>query len=393
MSKATSPSAVGQSRRPRSGRLMAKAVVFQIIAFSVLLLGLRQQLWSSIVAGLIVIAAVLILVPFKKLNLLDRASRRARFRRRARTRATNSTLPTDLVPLGEWVPGLAVKQTRSARGEDVGVITDGSSWTALLGISSDDNLFADRDDRIDLAALQGLTVQDDIVFAALQVITFTVPAPAAVMLTPDSLALASYGQILAKGQLPPAVRRSWIGVRLDPRLCLEAVASRGASDEGIYATLRFGLHRVQSALKRQGITTHELTALEISDVLATTSGSTPDFGAQRSSEGWDHWWCDGFVHCGRQITSWGAEPSVGYQQLLDALAGAPIIFGVTSYTLDRWDHAAGAVRVVGPNPDAAQSAMAELTHRLGAGLVIAPSGGDQVPALLATVPLGREVMA
>ena len=393
MSKAASSSAAARPGRSRSGRLLGRAVVWEIVLAVVVLLALYRQIWSLVAAVLVVIAAVLILVPFRGLNLVDRLLRRARFRQRVRRKDANSTLPTDLVPLGEWVTGLAVKQTRSARGDDVGVITDGSSWTALLGISSDDNLFADRDDSIDLDALRGLTVQDDIVFAALQVITFTVPAPASVMLTPDSQAPASYGQILAAGQLPPAVRRTWIGVRLDPRLCLEAIASRGASDEGIYATLRFGLHRVQSALKRQGIVTHELTALEINDVLATTSGSTPDFGAQRSSEGWDHWWCDGFVHSGRQITSWGAEPSVGYQQLLDALAGASAIFGVTAYTLDRWDHTAGAVRVVGPNQQAAQAAMAELVNRLGNTVSFAPSGGDQVPALLGTVPLGREVVA
>ena len=108
------------------------------------------------------------------------------------------------------MPGLTVNQTRSARGDDVGVITDGSSWTALLGVSSDNNLFADRDDHIDLSALRGLTVQDDIVFAALQVITYTVPAPASVMLMPGSPAIQSYAQIPSDA-VPPAVRRTWIG--------------------------------------------------------------------------------------------------------------------------------------------------------------------------------------
>lgn len=387
------PAAASPTATPRSragSPLLGRAVVWEITVLAIVLLALTRNLAGYIAAGVLLVAAVVLLVPFGGLTLLDRMARRTRFRRRTKERAENPALPTDLVPLGVWVPGLTVNQTRSARGDDVGVITDGESWTALLGVSSDDNLFADRDDRIDLSALHGLTVQDDIVFAALQVISYTVPAPSRVMLMPGSQAIESYLQIAAS-DVPPAVRRTWIGVRLDPRLCLEAVASRGASNDGIYATLRFGLHRVQSALKRQGITTHELTAMEINDVLALTAGSAPDFGAVRTQEAWDHWTCDGFAHCGRRITGWGAEQSAGYQLLLDALSGANIVFGVTSFTLNRWDKAAGGVRVVAPTSQQATAAMDAIQTRLGAHLGFSPAGGDQVPAMLGTVPLGREV--
>ncbi len=371
-------------------RLLGTAVTWESIAAVVVLGVLVRHPGGYAIASLVLIAAVALGIPFGRITGVQRIARRLHFGRRARNKGANPALPVDMVPLGEWVPGLTVSQTRSARGDDVGVITDGSSWTALLGISSDNNLFADRDDSIELAALRGLTVQDDIVFAALQVITYTVPAPATVMLSGNSAAAASYTQILHE-PVPPAVRRTWIGVRLDPRLCLEAVASRGASNDGIYATLRFGLHRVQSALKRQGITTHELTALEIYDVLALTAGASPDFGEVRSTESWTHWDCDGFAHCGRQITGWGSDPSAGYQAVLNALGSARVIFGVASYTLDRTDHATGGVRVVSPTAGAATAAMgaiqAELSSRVGFG----PAGGDQVPAMLATVPLGREV--
>lgn len=393
MGKSDNP---GQAPAPRHswvGRRLRRAVVWEIVLVAVVLLALTRQPVALAGAAVLLIAAVVLGIPFKGITWLERLRRRGRFRRRSHDRAKNPALPTDLVPLGEWVPDLAVSQTRSARGNDVGVITDGLSWTALLGISSDDHLFADRNDRIDLSALNGLTVQDDIVFAALQLITYTVPAPATVMLTPGSPAIESYAQILGGHRVPPAVRRTWIGVRLDPRLCLEAIASRGASNEGIYATLRFGLHRVQSALKRQGITTHELTALEINDVLALTAGSAPDFTSERTQEAWDHWTCDGFAHCGRGVTSWGAEPSAGYQGLVDELSGVPIIFGIASYTLDRRDRPAGGVRVVAPTSAAATAAMASLQQRLGDRLAFAPAGGDQVPAMLGTVPLGREVRA
>lgn len=389
MSKTTG-SGAAPAPRWRWPRLLGKSVVWEMIIVAIVLLVLTRSVPGYVVAGVVAVLAIALGIPFGRINGIQRLARRLHFRRRQRHKSANPALPTDLVPLGEWVPGLTVNQTRSARGDDVGVITDGSSWTALLGVSSDNNLFADRDDHIDLSALRGLTVQDDIVFAALQVITYTVPAPASVMLMPGSPAIQSYAQIPSDA-VPPAVRRTWIGVRLDPRLCLEAIASRGASNDGIYATLRFGLHRVQSALKRQGITTHELTAMEINDVLALTAGSSPDFGEVRSQEAWRHWDCDGFAHCGRQVVGWGSDPSVGYQALLNALSSAHIVFGVTSYTLDRFDRAAGGVRVVSPNPEAATEAMAAVASALGGQVSFGPAGGDQVPAMLATVPLGREV--
>jgi len=390
--RAVSQGAVAVPLRPWTERGLRLAVTWETVVIAVALLAVRHTVFSLIAAGVLLITALVLGIPVGGLTLIQRIGRRARFQRRARERASDPALPTDLVPLGEWVPGLTVSQTRSARGDDVGMITDGSSWTALLGVASDDALFADKDDRIDLSALRGLTVQDDIVFATLQVITYTVPAPAGVMLMPGSPAVRSYLEIMGTNA-PPAVRRTWIGVRLDPRLCLEAIASRGASNDGVHATLRFGLHRVQSALKRQGITTRELTAMEINDVLALTAGSAPDFGDVRSREEWDHWDCDGFAHCGRRVTGWGEDPSSGYQALLDALSGANAVFGVTSYTLDGSDRSAGAVRLVAPTPDQAVNAMNALQEALSGRISFGPAGGDQVLAMLGTVPLGRQVEA
>ena len=172
------------------------------------------------------------------------------------------TTRVPVIPIAQWGPGLTVNQTRSAQGAEVGVVTDGRSWTGVLALNSDDVLVADSGEKIDLEALSGLTRQDDIVFAGLQVVTYTVPAPVSVLFPQGSPAPRAYAEI-SGSEGPPAVRMTWLCVRLDPRLCLEAVARRGASTDGIYATLRFGMHRVQAALKRQGIVTRALTPLEI----------------------------------------------------------------------------------------------------------------------------------
>lgn len=380
------------SRRSRSfGNIrLGEAVRWEVGVLLVVLLALTGRVLGFVLAGVVLILMVGIGVPFGGKNLIDRVRRRLDFRARARDRVETPEVPAELVPLGQWLPGLSVNQTRSARGDDVGVITDGVSWTALLGVVSDDELIADSGEQIDLDALSGLTVQEDIIFAALQVITFTSPAPARVMLTADSPAIASYAEI-AQGDPPPAVRRTWLGVRLDPRLCLEAVASRGATNDAIYATLRFGLHRVQSALKRQGIDTRELTAREIYEVLSLTSGASPERSANRSQEFWDHWECDGFIHRGRQVASWGENASLGYQAVLDALDNAPIVFGLTSFTLDRSNHAAGAVRFVTMDVDSALRVDDWLSSQVANRVTFTASGGDQVPAMLGTVPLGRDV--
>ncbi len=369
---------------------LREAVRWEIGLLIAVLAVLTMHPIGYVTAGLVIIALLSVGVPIGGQSLLDRIGARLSFRSRARERVDEPDQPVELVPLAQWLPGLSVNQTRSARGDDVGVITDGVSWTALLGLDSDDELLADTGERIELAALNGLTVQDDIVFAALQVITFTVPAPSVVMVGAGSPAVTSYREI-SRADAPPAVRRTWIGVRLDPRLCLEAVASRGSSNDAIYATLRFGLHRVQSALKRQGIDTHELSAREIFDVLALTSGASPEGGPQRSVEHWDHWECDGFIHRGRRVESWGDNTSLGYQAVLDVLDDAPIVFGLTSFTLDRDNHASGAVRIVTTDVSSATSVDEWMAGQLDGRVSLRPGGGDQVPAMLTTVPLGRDI--
>lgn len=371
---------------------MSRALAVEIVAVAVILLALRGGILGWTLAAVVLITALVLGVPVHGMTTLERLARRRRFRARASSRRRGTDLPATLVPLGRWVPDLAVRQTRSTRGDDVGVLTDGESWTALLGLVSDEVLLSDQSREIDLAALRGLTVQDDITFATLQVIDLVIPAPSRVMLPAGSPALESYTQILGGTQLPAAVRRTWIGVRLDPRLCLEAIGVRGAGDEGIYATLRFGLHRVQSALKRQGIITRELTAHQINDVLAMTAGTSGDDGYASSEEHWDHWSCEGFEHAGHTVDGWGPRPQEAHEHLLTELGSLPIIMGISSYTLDSRDRARGAVRVMAARSVDAVAALNDLSSRCSQ-IDFAVLGGDQVPVLLGTLPMAREVAA
>lgn len=341
-----------------------------------------------VVAGVLAALIIAVGVPWRGRSLLGTLISRHRFRQRRSQRVEHPDLPVDLVPLAQWIPGLQVNQTRSASGADVGVVTDGESWTAILALDSDDLLMADAGEKIDLEALSGLTRQDDIVFAGLQLVTYTVPAPATALLRPGSEAARAYLEISENP--PPAVRRSWLCVRLDPRLCLEAVARRGASNDGIHGTLRFGLHRVQATLKRQGLSTRILTPLEIHEVLSFTTGSTPDHSDQRSRESWTTWECDGLVHLGAKVKG-GGNVSVAHQALLTALDRAPVLFAVTSYTIDDRNRSSGAVRLVAPTTEMAWSALGHLREALPKQVSLSGQGGLQVPTVIGTVPLGRAV--
>ncbi|MGJ6980552.1 type VII secretion protein EccE [Aestuariimicrobium soli] len=378
-----------QASRSASTRL-ASAMRWELallVPVVVALVG-RTQTWL-IVAGALALVIVAVGIPWTGRSLIGSVVNRLRFRQRRARRVEHPDLPIDLVPLAQWLPGLQVNQTRSASGAEVGVVTDGESWTAILSLTSDDLLMADAGEKIDLEALSGLTRQDDIVFAGLQLVTYTVPAPVTALLRPGSVAAQAYLEIAETP--PPAVRRTWLSVRLDPRLCLEAVARRGASNDGIHGTLRFGLHRVQAALKRQGLTTRVLTPMEIYEVLSFTTGSTPDHGSERSTESWTTWECDGLVHLGARVRG-GGNASMAYQSLISALDRAPVLFAVTSYTIDDRNQSSGAVRLVAPNRELADRAHEHLRRSLPKQVTLSGRGGLQVPTVIGTVPLGRAVV-
>lgn len=364
---------------------MALAIEAVVLAVAVLVIA-RSYVAAGIVAGVL----LLLLIPVKGHSLPGWIRQWVRFARRKPIPNVPDAVPLDLVPLAEWVPGLTVSQTSAGRTGELGVIADGRAWTAVLALVSDDDLLADKGEKIDLDALSGLTVQDDIVFAGVQVVTYTVPAPTTVLLGGESRAAKAYQEI-SKEPPPPTMRRTWLCLRLDPRLCLEAVALRGANHEGIYGTLRFGLHRVQSALKRQGIETRALSPIEIYEVLSLTSGSGPEGGTHRSRERWSTWNCDGLVHSGRMVRRWGRTASTGYQALQEAVGQAPVLFAITSYTLSPSRRASGGIRLVAPTVEGAAAATSFVETRLKGEVAFGPASGDQVPTMLATVPLGRGV--
>ena len=377
--------------RARSTRHIPAALAWQVVVVAILLLLATRTWWGLGAAAMVLLAAILLSVPVNGRSLWATLRVYRRFAARRRNRIESPDLPADLVPLGQWLPRLQITQTKSAAGGEIGVVADGTSWAALLELTSDDVLIVDHGAELNLESLGDLIQQDDVLFAGIQVVTMTVPAPTQAMLTPDSPAMASYLEIVGANATPPAVRRTWIALRLDPKLCLEAVDRRGSGLAGVLATLRFGLHRAQATLKRQGVATRALDPLSISEVLALTSGATPLQEGERTRETWRQWSCDSLVHETRTVSSFGADPTANYQALLDSVAQCPAMMVLTSFTLSPGQPPRGAVRHVSHNEEQAAASDEELLPELSGALSFGPLGGVQVPGMLATVPLGRQV--
>lgn len=377
--------------RARSTRYMPLVVFWQVLLAVALACFALQRVWSVVLGAVLLLIGLLLSVPVNGRTLPKTLAHRREYRRRAREFVKYPDQPTDLVPLGQWLPNLEVAKIKDAHDGEIGVVADGKSWTCILELQSDLQLFSDRGNLLNLDELAQLTRQDDVTFAGIQVVNLTVGAPTRSMLPEGSPAVAAYHEIVDGALPPPAVRRTWLALRLDPRLCLEAVGRRGMGQLGVYATLRFGLHRAQAMLKRRGVNTETLSPQEIVEVLAQTTGVSPDPGTQRSHENWDYWLCDSLVHESRPVKSFGRNTSDGYQRLLDAVCAAPVMMAITSYTVSPGEPARGAIRLVSNDMEQASRGDEAVQTLLPAWVRLGPRGGSQVPGMLATVPLGRQV--
>ena len=390
MLRRTQQSRAALPRRTRSTRYIGLVVAWQIVVIAVLALVLQRQIWSIAVAAVILLVALLLSIPVNGRTLVTTIRIRREFSARKRHKVAVPDVAPDLVPLAQWLPKLELTQIKDAHDGEIGVVADGESWSGLLEVTADNSLFTDRGAKLDLAVLGSLTRQDDVVFAGIQVVTFTVPGPAAAMLPPDSPAVGAYREIAGDGT-PPAIRRTWIALRLDPRLCLEAVDRRGSGQVGVFATLRFGLHRAQATLKRHGMVTEPLDPMGIAEVLALTTGAADHGDDDRSREDWDQWVCDSLIHETRGLRGFGGGPSALYQGLLDVVTTAPAMFAVTSITVAPGEPPQGAVRLVTSNLEQATAADEYVMSSVQGDLKIGPRGGNQVPGMLATIPLGRQI--
>ncbi|MEU9952979.1 type VII secretion protein EccE, partial [Streptomyces sp. NPDC047939] len=199
---------------------------------------------------------------------------RARQRRAASAGPAADTEP-GIAPVTECEPAL---RTHSFGGRDrrpVGMIGDGTYLTAVLRIDADGTaLRRDRSARpLPLALVRDALDVDGIRLESAQIVQHTQPAPAS-HLPEQSVAARNYAPLQARTG-SPAVRITWVALKLAPELCPEAVRARGGGLTGAQKCLVRAADQLAGRLAGAGLTATVLTEQELGAAIATSAGASP----------------------------------------------------------------------------------------------------------------------
>ncbi|CAM5383461.1 type VII secretion protein EccE [Streptomyces abikoensis] len=218
-----------------TGPVRLQQLVLIEVAAGLVLLG-----WAAgplLLAPASVAAVVLVLLALVPLgqrpvaeSLPARLALRARLRRPAPAPA--GTDPA-IAPVVECEPALRTGTFTDREQRAAGLVGDGTFVTAVLRVDAvDAPLRPVRAEKaLPLALLRDALDVDGIRLESVQVVQSTLPAPAP-HLPSEALAARNYAPLQALSGAP-AVRTTWVALKLDPELCPEAVEARGGGEEGV----------------------------------------------------------------------------------------------------------------------------------------------------------------
>ncbi|MEY9969191.1 type VII secretion protein EccE [Streptacidiphilus sp. MAP12-16] len=423
--------------RPRPGRLgplRLPQLILVETAAALVVIGLATIRIVLIPCG--VAAVVLVLLALLRRNGLSpaelvraRAALRARQRRAAAApldvQGDSRTDPA-MAPALECEPALRTVQhtvefegsSTTARRErrEIGMIGDGTFLTAVIQVEApDEPLRPARGSRplpLDLLA-DGLQV-DDIVVDAIQVVQYSQPSPAP-HLPEQALAARGYRE-LPEGPSTPGLRMTWVAVRLDPELCLSAVAARGGGEVGARKSLQRAVDQLASRLVGAGLRAVVLDAGGVTAAVSTATCANPlraggaaagaTTAGRRTAETVRAWRCDDRWHTTYWVGQWpklapsshgsgGARggSGVGSSDLVNLLTGTPALGSAFSLTVRQASAGAvalsGQVRVTARGESELEQVTRQLESRArSAGVGLVRLDHEQVPGVLATLPLG-----
>jgi type VII secretion protein EccE len=358
-----------------------------------------------------VVAVALVLLAFVRRRgrsvpewLATARALRARQRRAASTPIPPGTEP-GLAPAVECDPGLRTSAYSTRDRRPVGVIGDGTFVTAVLQVEADATaLRAERSRQpLPLGLVRDTLDVDDIHLESAQIVLHTQPAPA-LHLPQQSVAVSNYAP-LQEQTGAPAVRITWIALKLDPELCPEAVAARGGGLVGAQKCVVRAADHLASRLTGAGFRTTVLNEEELTAAVATSACANPlvtaeagrtDLPARRTEESGRSWRCDNRRHTTYWVRRWpqlggGGGPSL--PQLVALLTAVPALATTFSLTLRRGERQevslCGHMRVTGRSDDELVAARRSLEHAARqAGTGLARLDREQLPGVLATLPLG-----
>ncbi|MFI7278215.1 type VII secretion protein EccE [Streptomyces sp. NPDC049879] len=338
-------------------------------------------------------------------------------RRRRRAAAVPLPLPAGADPLfslaEECRPGLRCHAFAARAGRDgrerreMGMVETGGSLTVVLRVEAGlTPLQPGLDGRpLPLTLLHDALDTDGIRLASVQCVQHTQPAPAPV-LPSRSVAGASYSLLQAHGPGgAPALRLTWVTLRLDPELCPEAVAVRGGGLLGAQRCLARAADQLVSRLAGAGFSATVLSEAELLSAVAACASSDPlvttlvgkGDGARprRTAEGVRAWRCDDRWHATFRVARWPLLGAGGapLPALVALLTSAPAFATTFALTLrahgPRAVEVTGHVRVTGRGERELRSAGRALTRAARTARVgLVRMDRRQVAGLRATLPLG-----
>ncbi|MGW0835973.1 type VII secretion protein EccE [Streptomyces prunicolor] len=397
-----------RTRRGQGGAFRLQRLVLLELAAAVLLVGWAIAPMALVPAGVVAVALVLLAFVRRRGRSLPEWMGTARaLRARQKSAASTETPPgtePGLAPTVECDPTL---RTYSYGGRDrrpIGLIGDGTFVTAVVQVEADVTaLRADRNRHpLPLSLVRDALEVDGIRLESAQLVLHTQPAPA-LHLPQHSVAVTNYAP-LQEQTGAPSVRITWIALKLDPEQCLEAVAARGGGLTGAQKCVVRVADHLASRLTGAGFRTTILNEEELTAALATSACANPlvtaeagrtDTRERRTEESSRSWRCDNRRHTTYWIRRWpqlgGRGPSL--PQLIALLTATPALATTFSLTLARGERQevsmCGHLRVTGRSDDelvAARRALEGAARHTG--LALARLDREQLPGVLATLPLG-----
>ncbi|MFB8381940.1 type VII secretion protein EccE [Streptomyces rubiginosohelvolus] len=329
-----------------------------------------------------------------------------RARRRAAAAPASADAEPMLAPVAENVPGFAPHVYVDRNHRTVGMLGDGTFLTAVVRVeASGESLrpaFGARS--LPLSLLGDALTVDDIVAESAQLVQQVRCAPAP-HLPQQSVARLSYAPLQDQTGAP-ALRMTWVAVKLDPELCREAIEARGGGMEGAQRCLVRVADHVASRVTGAGFQAAVLDQDELNSAVATSAcanpilsgrAGRPDAAPQRRTmETSRVWRCDDRWHTTYAVDRWpelgrGATP---LPQLVALLTSVPAYATTFSLTVRRGalqgsTSVAGHVRVTGGSDTeliGVRRTLEQAARHAKVGLVRLDR--EQLPGVLATLPLG-----
>ncbi|MFE9569156.1 type VII secretion protein EccE [Streptomyces sp. NPDC006692] len=399
-----------KSRSGGLGSFHLQQLILVESAAAVLLAAWTVDTMALVPAGIVALALVLFAVVRRRGRSLAEWlgtawALRARLKRASNAVVPPGTLP-GLAPAVECDPTLRTYSHGDRDRRPMGMVGDGGFLTVVLQVESDATaLRAGRGQRpLPLGLVRDALEVDDIRLESAQILLHTRPAPA-LRLPQQSLAVTNYAPLHAQ-TASPAVRITWIALKLNPELCPEAVGARGGGIGGAQkCAARAALH-LASRLAGAGLHTTVLTEEELADAVATSACANPLVTAQagrtetpqrRTEESSRSWRCDNRRHTTYWIRRWpridAGSGTGGLPQLVALLTAVPALATTFGLTLARASAQeigiSGHIRVTGRS-EAELAAAREALERAAreARAQIVPLDHEQLPGVLATLPLG-----